>query len=349
MQIKRQLALFLTATTFLLACSKENKDNSTASSEVSISKLPVDAVKVKLEPLTQELTLAGSILPSREVIITAELSKKVSEIYFEDGSFVKQGQQLYKLDDADIVAKHKQLKSEIQLAQLNESRLSELLKSHSVVQEEYDIAYTKLQSLLANEELLSSELDKTIIKAPFAGRVGITKVHVGALSNPGTEFVKLQDQEKIRIQFAVPEGSIHSIGIGKEIVFSISGNDNKFTAFIVATEPGFDNQTRSITVHALAENPKGLIKPGMSAKVFLKTMENHNGVTLPSEALIPGANGYNVFTVKKGLAQITPVTVSKRNERLAIITAGINNGDTIMVSNMLRAGAGVPVELVTLN
>lgn len=350
MKVRNQIALILTATTiFLLGCSKENKDNQAAASQESTAKLPVDAVIVKLEPLNQEEALAASILPSREVVVTGELSKKVTDIAFRDGSFVERGQLLYKLDDADLVAKHKQLKSEIHLAQLNEKRLSELLKSQSVKQEEYDIAFTRLQSLLANEELIKSDLQKTNITAPFSGYIGITKVQIGTLVNPGMELVTIQEQGKVRVQFAVPENNIRSIRNGKEIAFTVSGNDRKYSAVIVATEPGFNQQSRSITVHALAENHHGMLKPGMSAKVFLQSAENNSGVALPTEALMPGEHGYNVFRVQNGVANIAAVTIAERNEKQAIISSGLNNGDTIMVSNMLRAGDGVPVQLVTIH
>lgn len=350
MKFRNQIATILTASTMLvLGCTTENKESTTAPTEANTPKLPVDAVKVKLEPLNQEEALAGSILPSREVIITGELSKKITQILFKDGTYVNQGQTLYRLDDADIAAKHNQLKSEIQLAKLNESRLSELLKSQSVKQEEYDVAYTKLQSLLASEDLILSELQKTTITAPFSGFIGITKVQIGALVNPGMELVRLQEQSKIKVQFSVPESFVQSIRSGKEITFSVSGLDQRLTATIQATEPGLDYQNRSILVQALADNHDGLIKPGMSAKVYLKTSENHDGIVLPTEALMPGENGYNVFAVKGGLARITPVTIAERNENRAVITSGLTHGDTIMVSNMLRAGEGVPVELVTLN
>lgn len=350
MQIKNHLTLVLAALTMLmLGCTKESKDSSTAQLEVDIPKLPVDAVMVKKEPIIQEELLVGTILPNKEVSITGELSKKVTKIYFNEGSFVKQGQLLYKLDDSDLVAKHKQIKAEIDLAKLNEDRLSELLKSHSIRQEEYDIAFTKLQSLLASEDLVKSEIEKTSIKAPFSGYLGITKVHLGALVTPGMELVKLQDQANVRIQFAVPEKSIRSVIKGQQIAFNISDHGKTYAAQITASEPGLDYNNRSIMVHALVENPDGIFKPGMSAKVYLKRIENYTGVVLPTEALMPGENGYSVFSVKKGNAKIISVTVAERNERQAIITSGVNHGDTIMVSNMLRAGDGVPVELVTLN
>ncbi len=86
----------------------------------------------------------------------------------------------------------------------------------------------------------------------------------------------------------------------------------------------------------------------MSAKVYFNTSaDNEKGIMIPTEALIPGENGYSVFVVKNGLAKITPVTLNNRNEHEAQIGSGINNGDTVMVSNLLRAADGVPVTIVS--
>jgi membrane fusion protein, multidrug efflux system len=87
----------------------------------------------------------------------------------------------------------------------------------------------------------------------------------------------------------------------------------------------------------------------MSANVFMSTVEdNATGITLPTEALIPGAQGYSVFTVKTGLARITRVTIANRTETDALITSGLNDGDTVMISNILRSGDGIPVEIISI-
>ena len=86
----------------------------------------------------------------------------------------------------------------------------------------------------------------------------------------------------------------------------------------------------------------------MSARIYLSTVsDDAKGITLPTESLIPSAQGYSVFTVKNGLAKMTSVTLGNRNESEALITSGLNDGDTVMVSNILRSGDGTPVQIVS--
>ena len=332
----------------IVACSTQAADNA-GPSPTSSNKLPVDAKVVKASLLVQEESVAGSVLAEKEVTIASEVSKKIRSIHFKEGGHVSKGQVLYKLDDNDIRARLKQVQAEVALARLSESRLSQLLKSESVRQEEYDVAQTKLQSLQAAEELLQIELDKTSVTAPFSGVVGITKAEVGSLVSPGQSLVTLQDQGNVKIHFTVAEKYLQHVKIGKQITFSVAGENQRLTARISATESGIDNQSRAITVHAISPNVDGKLKPGMSSRVYFSTVpEDATGITLPTESLIPGAQGYSVFAVKNGTAKITPVTIGNRTETDALITAGLNDGDTIMISNILRSGDGTPVQVVSI-
>ena len=338
---------FIALTAALIGCTTEAADNSSQSSSQT-NRLPVDVKVVKASTLIQEETVAGSILPNKEVTIMSEVSKKITAISFSDGSKVAKGQLLYKLDDSDIIARLKQVQAELSLAKLNETRLSQLLKNESVRQEEYDVAATKLKSLEASEEILQVELSKTTIRAPFPGVIGITKVEIGSLVGPGMPLVILQEQGNIKIEFTIPEKYLAHVTTGKKIQFSTTSDRQKFTARISATESGLDIQSRTITVHAVAVNHNNILRPGMSARVHLSTVsEGATGITLPTESLIPSAHGYSVFTVKNGLAKITAVTVGNRSESEALITSGINDGDTVMISNILRSGDGTPVQIVS--
>lgn len=331
----------------VLGCTTQAADNEDGAS-AQATKLPVDVKVVRASALTQEESVVGSILANREVTITSEVSKKVISIHFKDGSYVSRGQLLYKLDDSEIKARLKQIQSELALAQLTESRLSQLLKNESVRQEEYDVALTRFQSLQASEELLLIELSKTSITAPFSGVVGITKVEIGSLVNPGLPLATLQDQGTVKIEFTVAEKYLPFVKTGKEISFSVLGDSTRLPATITATESGVDADSRTLIVRAFSANKNGKLRPGMSARVFLSTVEeNATGITLPTEALIPSAKGYSVFAVKNGVARITHVTIGNRTETDALITSGLNDGDTVMISNTLRSGDGTPVQIVS--
>ena len=331
----------------VLGCTTQAADNENAASGPA-TRLTVDVKIVRASALIQEESVPGSVLAKREITITSEVSKKVIAIHFKDGSYVNRGQLLYKLDDSEVKARLKQIQSELALAKLTESRLSQLLQNESVRQEEYDVALTKLQSFQAAEELLMVELSKTSITAPFSGVVGITKAEIGSLVNPGLALVTLQDQSTVKIEFTVAEKHLPFVKAGNPIWFSVLGDSSRLPATISATESGIDMESRTITVQASSSNKKGKLRPGMSARVFLSTVEeNATGITLPTEALIPGAQGYSVFAVRKGVARMTHVTIGNRTETDALITSGLNDGDTVMISNILRSGDGTPVQIVS--
>lgn len=331
----------------VLGCTTQAADNEKVASGPA-TKLPVDVKVVRASALVQEESVAASVLAKRQITVTSEVSKKVISIHFKDGSYVNKGQLLYKLDDSEIKARLKQIQSELALAKLTESRLSQLLKNESVRQEEYDVALTRLQSLQASEELLLVEMSKTSITAPFSGVVGITKVEIGSLVNAGLPLVTLQDQGTVKIEFTVSEKHLPFVKTGKNISFSVLGDGVRLPATISATESGIDAESRTIVVQAFSLNKNGKLRPGMSARVFLSTVEeNATGITLPTEALMPSAQGYSVFAVKKGVARLTQVTVGNRTETDALITAGLSDGDTVMISNILRSGDGTPVEIVS--
>lgn len=333
------------------ACSSQAADSNkkeTPQPDVPLG-LPVDVIIARETTLDQSETVAGSILPNRTVDITSEVAKKITRVAFRDGSQVSKGQLLFKLDDTEIRARLRQLQADLDLASMNEHRLRELLKTESVRQEEYDIAQARMQSLQAARDILQDELTKTFIKAPFSGFIGISKVFEGAFVSPGMPLVNLQEQEKLKIEFSISEKYLPFVKKGSTIFFTTELNKQKTPATIISTEAGIDVQSRNITVQAIAPNADGKLKPGMSARVhFQSAAENAKGIQIPTDALIPGGSGYSVFLVKNNTAAMKPVTISDRNEKEALISSGISAGDTVMVSNLLRAADGSPLTIVTV-
>lgn len=332
-----------------VACSSKASGNKESEKTApALQSLPVDVKVASVANVSQNEVIAGSIIANRVVDITGELPKKISMILFRDGSYVEAGQILYKLEDRDIKARLRQLDADLNFAAINEKRLSELLATESVRREEYEIAFARLQSLQAQRDLLQVELSKTFIKAPFSGVIGISKYFAGSFVSPGVPLVSLVEQQILRIQFNVSEKYIHAVKPGNKIYFTTELNHPKAAAVIVSTDASIDEQTRNITVLAQFVNTGSRYKPGMSAKVSFNTSsKTEKAILLPSEALIPGSNGYSVFVVKKGLAKLTMVTIGDRSESEVLIKSGINAGDSVMVSNTLRAADGVPVTIVS--
>lgn len=339
--IIRPFVLVIVLGPFFMACDDKHVAQQTQTTTPS---LPVDVVVAHQEALQLHETFVGSIVPYQEVSIVGEIAQKITKITFKDGDYVKSGTVLYYLNQAEINARLHQVSAQIELANLTKIRLENLLKTEAVKQQEYDEARAQLRSLEAEQELLNAELSKTVIRAPFSGRIGISKLHIGAYVVPGVELVTLQDMSMAKIKFSVPERYIRSIKIGNKIKFYTALSDKEYSAVVVATEPGLDESGRSLLIQAQLQND-GLLRAGISVKVLFNIADEiTQGVQIPSEALVSGKDGYSVFIVKDGVAKSIAVRAGGRSETKATITSGIDTGDTVIVSNILRLGDGVRVQ-----
>jgi membrane fusion protein (multidrug efflux system) len=340
--------LFLT----VISCSKKSDLNLSADeTSMEVVKLPVDVIEVRELELIQEENLVGTLLPIQEVAIVSEVAQKITRIAFKDGDFVSKGQLLYKLNDADLRAKQKELYAELELARINEKRYASLLQTEAIRQQEYDEIDSKLQSLQAQAEFLNFQISKTEIRAPFAGKIGITNVDLGAYVYPGLELVNLQDQSKFKINFSVPEKYALLARNGKSITFVTQLSTKEYKATITASNSGLNNQNRSLMVQAVTDNSQNEFRGGMSAKIKFSTIDiGVKGIKIPSQALIPGENGYNVYVLSNDRAKTTPVKIGARTESEVTILSGIKDGDKVIISNILRLGEGTAVaEVETTN
>lgn len=331
------------------SCSTDGEKDQNATQGGMNPGVPVDVIVAQSSSLDISEILEASIIPNKEVVIKSELSKKIKLIGFTDGSHVQEGQVLYRLENSDLEAKHKQAAAELSLALMTEHRLAELLEKNAISQEEYDMASTRLEAAKAIESISRADLEKTIIKAPFSGTIGITKVQVGQLVGPGAELVTLQASGSAKIQFYAPEQFLSLVSVGASIDYLAGTQTIRGKAKILATEPSLQKSNRSILVQAvITDNGEG-VRPGMSAKVYLQKVDQQRETfKIPTEALIPGAEGYQVFSVKKGTVQPITVTIADRDENFALITSGVKAKDTIITSNTLRLMPGAPVNIVEI-
>lgn len=338
--------ILLLSILFYSSCSTDSKESPTASTPPTI---PVDVAIIKKENIDAIESISGTILPTQEVEIASEVTKRIISINFKDGTSVGSGQLLYKLDDRDIRAKLHKVQAELSIAALNEHRLAELLKTESVRLEEYEAAKAKFDVYTAEKEMLLAELEKTEIRAPFSGNIGISKVHKGAIVQPGKSLVTISNVNTAKIEFSVPEMYLNAVKANEKISFEIEGSKEFFYATIVASEASLNKNSRSITIQAITPNTKSLLSGGMSAKVHFNKLGIAEGIAIPTEALTPSGNGYSIFLVKSMKAKMFTVELLSRNEKTAIIKSGVNEGDTAIISNLLRISENASVNIVSTN
>lgn len=328
-----------------------NEELAAADSVVKSSKggrnniLNVNAIIVKPQTLSDEIFINGSILPDEEVDLSFETSGKIVEINFKEGSFVKKGELLAKVNDRPLQAQLSKLTSQVKLAEDRVYRQSSLLKKDAVSQEAYEQVKTDLATLNADIELVKANIEQTELRAPFDGVIGLRGVSVGSYASPSVIVAKLAKISPVKVEFAVPEQYASDIQAGYNVMFSLTGELEKFKAKVYAKEAMIDPTTHTLTVRAMYENSKGAPLAGRYASVTLEKRRIDNAIVVPSEAIVPEMGVDKLFLYKGGKAQPVEVVTGVRTDAAVQIVKGLKQGDTVIVSGTLQLRMGLPVVL----
>ncbi len=311
--------------------------------------LPVKAMVIKKAPLTDALIAGGSILADEQVDVSAEIAGQVVKIHFDEGSRVEEGELLVTLNNADLYAQIERNKHQLKLARESEQRQRQLLKKQGISQQSYDQVLTEVSTLEAEAALLEAQLDKTMIRAPFSGQLGLRLISEGSYMSPGMAMVSLVRTQPVKLEFSVPERYVPYISIGNEVSFSVENTPGVFTAKIYALEPRIDAKTRSLPVRAIYPNAGLKIVPGSFARVTIPLVSSEETMQLLAEALIPEMGTHKVFVYRNGLAQAVDVTTGLRTESAVEIISGLQPGDTVLTTGLLQLRSGMKVQITGIN
>jgi membrane fusion protein, multidrug efflux system len=290
----------------------------------------------------------GTLKPDEEVDLSFEASGKLVEINFTEGTRVKKGDLLAKINDRPLQAQLEKLQTELKLAQAKEFRQRSLLTKDAISQESYDQIVTDVQSLNADIDLVKAHIYETELRAPFDGIIGLRYISEGSFVTPSTKFARLIKTSPVKIEFSIPEKYASEIRQGYPITFMIDGSNNEYKASVYAIDPKIDIGTRTIVLRALYPNTREELKTGRYAGVTLELSRIDNAVAIPTEALIPELEGEKVFIYRNGKAQSVRVTTGLRTESKIQINSGLNFDDTLLVTGILQLRQNMPVALDTV-
>lgn len=334
---------------FLLALPKLNlfssKDEQGPAANLAQPKLPVEALVLKPERLDNKLVITGSVLPNESLEIKSEISGKISRIYFREGKRVKKGDLLVEINDDELEAQLTKERHNKKLNEDNEFRQRKLLEKDAISQEEYDNALNRLNVTNADIRLLEAQWEKTKIRAPFDGTIGLRFVSEGAFINSSTVIATLYNLSPAKIDFAVPGRYSTQVQPGKKIFFTIENDAHVLEGEVYAIEPQIDASTRTLKVRALADNTGNLLLPGQFVRVELILQTIDNAILVPSEAVVPELSGHKVYLNKSGKATETKVEIGLRTDRNVEIVSGLNSGDTLITTGLLQMRNGLDVSL----
>ncbi len=311
----------------------------------ALSQQPVPVVTAAVErvPLAVEIEALGTARASEAVTVTSKTSNTVAAVRFAEGQEVARGAVLLELDGT-------QARADLAVAEaaLDESRST--FKRSRDLHARQALSESQLEQIeatfKANEARVVSaraRVADTVIRAPFAGRVGLRRVSVGALVNPGMVITTLDDTSVMKLDFEVPETFIAVLDRGLAIeAISIAYPGRVFTGAVASVDSRVDPVARSVTVRADVPNAEGLLKPGMFLSVLL-TREPSPALVVPESALVPERGAVYIFAVQDGIASRREVTIGRRQPGRVELLRGANEGDRVIVQGTQKVRDGAPV------
>jgi membrane fusion protein (multidrug efflux system) len=333
----------------IAACvSKADDLSSKATPAPVVMAVPVDGEVILPETISEELEVTGTLVANQQVEIVSELTRRIVRVNVKEGSKVKEGTLLFLLDDADLQAQLERFRQQEKLASLNEGRLKDLLEHEAIAQQDYDEAITSLKVLQAQIQELQVMINKTRIVAPFDGQIGMINVHPGSIVSTNTVLANIEDNSVIKVEFSVPEKYTNAIQSGSEHSFTIASDQKSYKAKVAARESSLSENTRTLLVRAVTANPDGRLLPGQSARLNLSLNSSPEALTVSSQALIPSSKGYTVYVSRNNTVEAVPIEIGQRSAGAVEITHGLQKGDTVITSNLLRLVPGAKVQFVTL-
>lgn len=290
----------------------------------------------------------GTLKPDEQVELSFETSGKVVGINFTEGTRVKKGDLLAKINDRPLQAQLQKLQAQKKLVEEKEFRQRSLLDKDAISKESYDQIVTELQTIQADINLITARISETELRAPFDGIIGLRYISEGGYANPSVKIARLVKISPIKVEFSIPERYADQVNIGYPVSFTVDGSNETYEAKVYAVDPQIEETTRTIVIRAYYPNKNEELKSGRYTEVTLLLSKIDSAMAIPSEALIPEMEGETVFVYRNGKAQSVKVNTGLRTESLVQIVDGLKFGDTLLTTGILQLRHNLPVVLDTL-
>ncbi len=354
---------------FLSSCEQKNDGNQKAQNPIEVG-----YINPKKEPINLEIELIGKVKAKELALVRPQVSGIIEKQLFKEGSFVKQGDILYKIDSATYKATLNQslallnsAKASLISAEAKSKRAEELLKFDGISKQEADeikASYLQAKALVeqrvAELENAKIDLNRCDIKAPISGYIGISNVTVGALvnANQSEELVNIRDTQTVFVDLSQSYNEIlnlKSIGdLEDDIEVSLkfdNGFEYPLKGKLEARELSVDESSQTVTLRAVFNNPNNLLLSGMMTKAILKSKKSIDGFLIPQQAVLRDQKANPIVTLvtpeNKTITKIVKIQRSVGNKWL--ILDGLEESDKIVVEGLNKINSRSVVSLKDLN
>lgn len=329
------LVSYMGLLTFFASCSSKSESANAGRNSGQMGPSEVDGFIVRPQSVSDKIEVPGSLLPSEQTQIKAEVSGRVVQLNFKEGTTVEKGALLVKLFDGDLQNQLKKLEIQLQIAEKTQERQRELLKINGISQQDFDLAMLNVQTLSVDIEATKIAISKTEIRAPYRGQVGLRNISLGTYISPSDIITTLRQVSELKLEFSIPEKYAKEINKGNKVLFKVDGGTQFHTATVIATENSVEQTTRTLRVRAIVNRNHAELVPGIFASVNLLLGKNNNALMVPTQAVIPSARNKQVIVLRKDVAEFVTVETGIRDSVFVQIVSGIKAGDTIVTSGLM--------------
>ncbi|MFZ9842634.1 MAG: efflux RND transporter periplasmic adaptor subunit [Burkholderiaceae bacterium] len=308
---------------------------------------PVEVATVVEQSIADTLSVTGEFKSRQSVDLRPEVAGRIAQIHFKDGQLVDKGQLLVSLDDRLLKAELAQAKAEAQLAASNYNRAQDLFAKKFISARALDESKAAAEIAAAKRDLSQVRLDRMVLTAPFAGRVGLRQHSVGDFVKDGDTVAIVEDSSRLMFDFRVPERFMSQVRPGQRLQIELLDQTRSVQAQVEAVDARIDAEGRFIALRAMVDNSKGQIKPGLFGRAKLNLVEREKALVVSEEALVGERSGFFVWRVKDGKAEKVPVQLGIRLEKSVEVLKGLSAGDQVVIAGQLKIRApGQPLRVM---
>jgi membrane fusion protein (multidrug efflux system) len=316
--------------------------------------IAVTSMVVKEDVWQPTLSAVGTVQAVNGVIVSTDLPGIVEKITFESGTQVKQGDPLVKLDTKQEEAQLKSAEARLQLSRSNLDRQQGLLQKRVSSQSDYDAAEAEFKEAEASVAEIKATIERKLIRAPFAGALGIRQVNLGQYLKSGDPVAPLQSLDPIYVNFSLPQQKLKDIAVGREVRVRADGlPDETFTGKVTSINSVVDETTRNVLVQATLSNGDHQLRPGMFVNADLMLPTQEKVLTLPATAINYAPYGDSVFIIEKmkdadgkeydGVRQQIIQLGASRGDQISVIS-GVKSGEEVVTSGGFKLAPKAAVE-----
>jgi membrane fusion protein (multidrug efflux system) len=290
----------------------------------------------------------GSVAAARGVTVSNDSPGVVRAIRFQSGAKVHAGQVLVELDAAVERAQLASLKARLGLAATTAGRTRQLTEKGAFTKVQLDTDEAQLKTVTADVAALEAQIERKIVHAPFAGKLGIRSINLGQYLGPGTPITALESTEAVVVDFTIPQQELARVPVGAatRIVLPDTHPAQTLEGKIVAAEPNADPATRAVRLRASVNDEKDQLRPGMFVNVSVLLPERANVVSVPGTAVLRAPYGDSVYIVEprkddKGRDVNGPDGKPAKVARQQFVRVGQARGDFLAIMDGVKAGQEV--------